>query len=119
MSSGTIYDSVWIVEATMQGPANSFSDLLWVTKFTEKFPNENPSGIVIGTPISAPAARGLVRVFSIQSGVTVVNDQAVFDTLRFVKMPDVPLPFEDYSWEVTISCSSGARYNILAVLHSV
>jgi hypothetical protein len=118
-SSTPIYDAMWVAEATMQGPANSFTDLLWVPKFTEKFPLENPTSITIGVPVSPQAATGVVRVFSIQSGVTLVNASAVFDTLRFVKMPDGPLPFADYSWELTVNAASGNRYNVLAVLHSV
>ena len=117
--STPIYDAIWVSEATMQGPANSFTDLLWVPKFTEQYPLENPTSISIGVPVSASASRGVVRVFSIQSGVTIVNTAAIFDTLRFVKMPDSPLPFEDYSWEVTVNAASGNRYNILAVLHSI
>lgn len=113
------YLAEWVVSATMQGPTNSFADLVWPPQFTEALPGEVPTNLAIGPLVSDPSAgSGNLKIFLLQSGTPIVNSEAQFDTIRFVKVSSTPVPLGRYSWEVTVTSSSGNPFKVLVTLEN-
>ena len=116
---GGAYAAEWVSCATLLGPANTFSDLIWPPQFTGIFEGEVPTSITLGRLVADPSnGSGGLKIFLIQSGIPILNSEAQFDTVRFVKTANGTLPFGKYSWEAIVTASSGNPYKVLVTLEN-